>query len=85
MSYLFLEKLGFALLLGLLIGIDRQLKHKPLGMKTSMVISVASCLITIVSIESVEKYSIVGHTNMDPLRLAEQIVSGVGFIETIST
>lgn len=78
--YPFLEKLAFALLLGLLIGIDRQLKHKPLGMKTSMVISVASCLITIVSIESVGKYSVPGHTNMDPLRLAAQIVSGVGFI-----
>nr|WP_275984064.1 MgtC/SapB family protein [Paenibacillus hamazuiensis] len=70
----------FALLLGMLIGLDRQLRHKPLGMKTSMVISVASCLITIVSIESVGKYSVPGHTNMDPLRLAAQIVSGVGFI-----
>jgi putative Mg2+ transporter-C (MgtC) family protein len=80
MSFVFLEKLGIALLLGLLIGIDRQLKHKPLGMKTSMVISVASCLITIVSIESVAKYSVPGHTNMDPMRLAAQIVSGVGFI-----
>lgn len=80
MSYVFLVKLVFSLLLGLLIGIDRQLKHKPLGMKTSMVISVASCLITIVSIESVHQYSVPGHTNMDPLRLAAQIVSGVGFI-----
>jgi putative Mg2+ transporter-C (MgtC) family protein len=80
MSFVFLEKLGIALLLGLFIGIDRQLKHKPLGMKTSMVISVASCLITIVSIESVAKFSVPGHTNMDPMRLAAQIVSGVGFI-----
>ncbi|MFD0695037.1 MgtC/SapB family protein [Paenibacillus sp. GCM10027628] len=73
-------KLFIALLLGSLIGLDRQLKHKPLGLKTSMVISVASCLITIVSIGSVQVYSIPGHTNMDPLRLAAQIVSGVGFI-----
>lgn len=80
MSYEFLLKLLFALLLGLLIGIDRQLKHKPLGLKTSMVISVASCLITIISIESVGRFSVPGHTNMDPLRLAAQIVSGVGFI-----
>lgn len=78
--YLFFEKLAFAMLLGLLIGIDRQLRHKPLGLKTSMVISVASCLITIVSIESVGKYSVPGHTNMDPMRLAAQIVSGVGFL-----
>ncbi|MFD2368797.1 MgtC/SapB family protein [Brevibacillus sp. GCM10020057] len=80
MTYVFLMKLGIALFLGLLIGMDRQLKHKPLGVKTSMVISVASCLITIVSIESVHRFSLPGHTNMDPLRLAAQIVSGVGFL-----
>ncbi|MBO1626709.1 methyltransferase [Bacillus cereus] len=80
MTYEFLLKLGLALFLGLFIGIDRQLKNKPLGVKTSMVISVASCLITIVSIESVNVYSSPGHTNMDPMRLAAQIVSGVGFL-----
>lgn len=80
MTFEFLLKLGLALFLGLLIGIDRQLKNKPLGVKTSMVISVASCLITIVSIESVNVYSTPGHTNMDPMRLAAQIVSGVGFL-----
>ncbi|KMZ43716.1 MULTISPECIES: MgtC/SapB family protein [Bacillales] len=79
-TYDFLLKLGVALFLGLMIGMDRQLKHKPLGVKTSMVISVASCLITIVSIESVHRFSLPGHTNMDPLRLAAQIVSGVGFL-----
>lgn len=80
MAYDFLVKLGIAMFLGLLIGVDRQLKHKPLGVKTSMVISVASCLITIVSIESVHRFSLPGHTNMDPMRLAAQIVSGVGFL-----
>lgn len=80
MSYDFLLKLGIALFLGLLIGVDRQLKHKPLGVKTSMVISVASCLITIVSIQSVPKFSVPGVTNMDAMRLAAQIVSGVGFL-----
>jgi putative Mg2+ transporter-C (MgtC) family protein len=76
----FFVKLGISLLLGFLIGIDRELKHKPIGMKTFVVISVASCLITIVSIESAQRYAIPGQTNMDPLRLAAQIVSGVGFI-----
>jgi len=80
MTYEFLVKLGIAMFLGFLIGVDRQLKHKPLGVKTSMVISVASCLITIVSIEAVHRFSSPGSTNMDPMRLAAQIVSGVGFL-----
>lgn len=67
--------------LGLLIGFDRTHKNKPAGVKTYTFVTVASALITIVSIESVEVY---GHmhdrTMMDPMRLAAQIVSGLGFL-----
>lgn len=73
-------KLCIALLFGLFIGIDRQLKQKPLGIKTSMVICIASCLVTIVSIEAFEKFAGPDHPNMDPMRLAAQIVSGIGFL-----
>ncbi|WP_426455131.1 MgtC/SapB family protein [Paenibacillus sp. S-38] len=73
-------RLAVALFLGLLIGIDRELRQKPLGMKTSTVIAVGSCLLTIVSIYAVDKFSIKGYTQMDPMRLAAQIVSGIGFI-----
>ncbi|GIN14403.1 peptide ABC transporter permease [Shouchella clausii] len=77
-----LLKLSAALFSGFLIGIDRQIKHKPLGLKTSMVICIASCLITIVSVEAYMHYSSAGEgtQNMDPMRLAAQIVSGVGFL-----
>lgn len=78
-------KLTISLLLGLFIGIDRQLKNKPLGLKTSIVISIASCLITIVSIKSFEMFAVNVSVNseavrMDPMRLAAQIVSGIGFL-----
>lgn len=73
-------KLVIALLFGLFIGIDRQLKQKPLGIKTSMVICIASCLVTIVSIQSFGKFAGENHPNMDPMRLAAQIVSGIGFL-----
>ena len=75
-----LFKLTLSLLIGLLIGIDRQLKHKPLGLKTCMIISVASCLVTIVSMESFHRFATPTFRNMDPMRLTAQIVSGVGFL-----
>ncbi|WP_432355855.1 MgtC/SapB family protein [Sporosarcina sp. A2] len=76
-------KLSISAVLGLVIGLERELKSKPLGLKTSLVISIVSCLLTIVSIESA--YSFPDSTSgvkiqMDPLRLAAQIVSGVGFL-----
>ncbi|WP_026672437.1 MgtC/SapB family protein [Alkalihalobacterium bogoriense] len=79
-NYELLLKLCIALVFGMLIGIDRQLKHKPLGLKTAMVICVASCLVTIVSIESFYKFATPTYHAMDPMRLAAQIVSGVGFL-----
>ena len=73
-------KLSLSLLFGLLIGIDRQLKHKPLGLKTAMIICVASCLVTVVSIESFYRFATPTYKNMDPMRLTAQIISGVGFL-----
>ena len=75
-------KLTIAALLSLIIGIERELKKKPVGLKTSIVIATFSCLLTYISIESAYK----AHSNeginitMDPLRLAAQIVSGIGFL-----
>lgn len=77
-----LVKLGISALLGLVIGLEREIKRKPVGLKTSLVISTISCLLTVVSIESAYTFTGSDQVNitMDPLRLAAQIVSGIGFI-----
>ncbi|MET1031411.1 MgtC/SapB family protein [Domibacillus tundrae] len=77
-----LMKLGLSGGLGAVIGLERELKRKPVGLKTSIVISIISCLLTIVSVESVYFYHKDTNVNitMDPLRLAAQIVSGIGFL-----
>jgi len=75
-------RLIIAAILGLLMGLERELKRKSLGLKTILVISIVSCLLTIVSIQSAylfEDSSFID-IRMDPLRLAAQIVSGVGFL-----
>ncbi len=76
-------KLVIAATLSLVIGIERELKKKPVGLKTSLVIATFSCLLTIISIETA--YSTPParediNITMDPLRLAAQIVSGIGFL-----
>ncbi|EKN64496.1 SapB protein [Neobacillus bataviensis LMG 21833] len=77
-----LIKLGISAIFGLIIGLERELKRKPVGLKTSLVISVVSCLLTIVSIQSAYMFPDSGEVKitMDPLRLAAQIVSGIGFL-----
>jgi putative Mg2+ transporter-C (MgtC) family protein len=73
-------KLGISAVLGMIIGLEREIRNKPLGLKTSLVICLSSCLLTVVSIESANKYAIAGLHVMDPMRLAAQVVSGVGFL-----
>lgn len=74
-------KLVIATIVGLILGIEREAKHKPLGIKTCIVISVASCLITIVSIQAAfDSHAGEAFIRADPMRLAAQIISGVGFL-----
>lgn len=77
-----LVRLLLAAILGLTIGLERELKRKSLGLKTILVISIVSCLLTIVSVQSayILPEAIFNDIRMDPLRLAAQIVSGVGFL-----
>lgn len=66
---------------GLLIGIERELKHKPIGLKTCVIISVSSCLLTDVSITAAKAFAMMSaNVRTDPMRLAAQIVSGIGFL-----
>jgi putative Mg2+ transporter-C (MgtC) family protein len=74
-------RIALSALLGFLIGWDRESKSKPAGIKTYMYVCVASALITLISIYSVDKFSNMSdNTMMDPLRLAAQIVTGLGFL-----
>lgn len=74
-------KLMIAALFGIIIGFEREIKNKPVGIRTSLVITLISCLLTIVSIKSVLLYSeIAPNIQMDPMRLVAQVIAGIGFI-----
>ncbi|AXH99666.1 MgtC/SapB family protein [Sporosarcina sp. PTS2304] len=75
-------KIAVALFLSIIIGVEREIKKKPIGLKTSAVIATFSCLLTIISMEAAylvpSRHDI--NITMDPLRLSAQIVSGIGFL-----
>lgn len=65
-----------ALLLGGLIGIDRELKIKAAGLKTNIMICFGSMVFTSMSL-----INLIGFTGVaDPNRISAQIVSGIGFL-----
>lgn len=79
-DYHIVLKLVISAVFGLIIGLEREVRNKPLGLKTTLVICMSSCLLTIVSIESANKFAVAGLHVMDPMRLAAQVVSGIGFL-----
>lgn len=80
-SYDLYLKIILSGVLGFFIGWDRTSKNKPAGLKTYTYVAVSCTLITIVSIESVKEFQhLTTNLRMDPMRLAAQIVSGLGFL-----
>lgn len=74
-------KFSASFILGAIIGWERESKNKPVGVKTCIIIAVTSCLLTQVSVHSAEHYAeISANIRTDPMRLAAQIISGIGFL-----
>ena len=74
-------KILFASLLGAFIGLERELKKKPIGIKTCIIIATTTCILTVVSIHAAEYYAEVSQNiRTDPMRLAAQVISGIGFL-----
>lgn len=71
-------KLALAVLLGGLVGFEREHHSQPAGLKTHIILCVGATLLTIVSIAMSAD---LGNERLtDPTRIAAQIVSGIGFL-----
>jgi putative Mg2+ transporter-C (MgtC) family protein len=73
-----LFKLFVALLFGVMIGIERSMARKYAGMRTFSLVSMGAALYVIVSQIVASQFSAV--VNFDPLRVASQIIVGIGFL-----
>lgn len=68
-------RLMLAAFLGGIIGLERELKRRPAGLRTNMFICFGSAMFTILSTELAGQWGIGDHT-----RIAAQIIPGIGFI-----
>ena len=67
-------RLVAALLLGAVIGWERELQRMPAGFRTHALVSLGSAIFTVIS-----AHALTGDGS-DPTRIAAQIVSGIGFL-----
>lgn len=71
-------RLILSILLGGLVGYERQASNKAAGLRTHVLVCMGSCLIMILSMNVYR--TVEGLTNADPARLAAQVISGIGFL-----
>ena len=72
-----LIRVGMALALVFPIGWEREVGHKPAGLRTHLLVSLGCCLFMLVSLGITT--TVVG-SGSDPARIAAQIVTGIGFL-----
>lgn len=68
-----------ALLVGLIIGTEREYTHRPAGMRTHILVSLGACAVMITGQLIFAEYRPYG-ASPDPARLAAQVITGVGFL-----
>ncbi len=71
-------RLVIAMFLGGLIGVEREMHGKEAGFRTYALVCLGSALFMILSIEIHNIYK--GIANVDPGRIAAQVVTGIGFL-----
>lgn len=75
-----LWRLGLALLLSTVIGVEREIRQKNAGMRTYALVGTGAALIMLVSIYGFSDVLQNRLIVLDPSRVAAQVVSGIGFI-----
>lgn len=74
-TLLIVLKLIIAIILGGIIGLERESLGKPAGTRTYALVAMGSTLFTIISLRGFTEFA-----NYDPTRIVGQILVGIGFI-----
>lgn len=74
-------RLFIAAVLAGIVGIEREWRHKPAGLRTHILVAVAACLFIIIGLEmSTLAWGEADQLQFDPLRLIEAVTAGVAFL-----
>lgn len=72
-------RLGAALLVGVLLGLDRELRGRPAGVRTYMLVSVGAAAYAMMTMELVLEMARFDRV-ADPTRLIQGLIGGIGFL-----
>ena len=74
-------RLGAAAVMGGIIGLDREARDRPAGLRTHMMTAMASAIFTILTLDLHETFTAKNpESNADPIRIIEAVTAGVAFL-----
>lgn len=74
-------RLVLAVVLSAAVGLDRELKHKPLGLRTNMLVALGAASFSLMALQLVHELADGPSTiRIDPIRVMEAIVGAIGFL-----
>lgn len=78
---IFIFRLVCALLTGIIIGTQRELRQHQAGLTTNALVAVGACIFILISESVIMKAQLAGGpVNNDNLRVLSQVVTGIGFL-----
>lgn len=75
-----LFRLFLSVLLGGLVGFERERKNRAAGLRTHVLVCMGSCLLMMLSIYGFSAFADAPNVRLDPARLAAQVITGIGFL-----
>ncbi len=75
-----LLRLLLAILLGGLVGFEREQSKHAAGLRTNILVCLGSCLLMLLSIYGFSEFADEPNVRLDPARLAAQVITGIGFL-----
>lgn len=77
-----LMRIGLAMVIGAVIGIEREIKNRPAGMRTHVLVCVGAALVSLIESQTVADVVALGNASIGVSmgRITTSVVSGVGFL-----
>jgi len=78
-----LGSVALAMFLGAIIGLEREAKDKPAGLRTHMLVAGAAAFLVALSDVAVQRFSVdlaTGLVRSDPIRIIEAVITGISFL-----
>ena len=73
-------RLGIAAVFGAIIGFERQATTHTAGLRTHILISLAACLYTIITLEIFHLPDVMSNGRSDPVHAVEAVTAGIAFL-----